>query len=136
LTETKTIIGAIATFGGDFSRWPDRDLARQAMEQALSDREARSALEAARALDRGLTAARSAVDNELRSAAARVLQSALASVAPKPFGRWRWAAAVAVLATAAGLGSIADIRLAADQAPAQVVVVDPLIFGPLAGDDL
>lgn len=136
MTETKTITRAIETFGGDFSRWPDRELARQAMERALSDRDIRSALDGARALDRGLDGVRTTLDNELGSAAQRVFQAALASVAPKPFGRWRWAAAAAVMVTAAGLGSVADIGLVHDDAPAQVVVVDPLVFGPLAGDDL
>jgi hypothetical protein len=136
MTETKTITDAIGTFGGDFSRWPDRDLARRAMEECLSDRDARATLDEARALDRGLAAARTALDGELADAAARVLQATLASVAPSPFGRWRWAAAVAILVTAAGLGSIADIGLARSEAPTQVVVVDPLIFGLIAGDDL
>jgi hypothetical protein len=136
MTETKTITEAIGTFGGDFSRWPDRNLVRQAMEKSLSDRHARAALDEARALDRGLAAARSALDGELAGATARILQSTLASVAPSPFGHWRWAAAVAVLVTAAGLGSIADIGLANSEAPTQIVIVDPLVFGPLAGDDL
>jgi hypothetical protein len=135
MTETKTITKAIGTFGGDFSRWPDRDLARRAMEESLSDRDARAALDEARALDRGLASARLALDGEFAGAAARVVQATLASVAPPPFGRWRWAAAVAILVTAAGLGSIADIGLAGSEAPTQVVVVDPLIFGPIAGDD-
>jgi hypothetical protein len=136
MTETKTIIEAIATFGGDFSRWPDRDLATEAMEKSLSDRDARAALDEARALDQGLAAARSTLDSEVSGATARVLSATLAAVAPSPFGRWRWAAAVAVLVVAASLGSIADIGLAGSEAATQVVVVDPLVFGPLAGDDL
>jgi hypothetical protein len=136
MTETKTITRAIGTFGGDFSRWPDRELARQAMEESLSDRDARASLDEARALDRGLAAARAAFDGELADGAARVLQATLAAVVPSPFGRWRWIAAVAILVTAAGLGSIADIGLAGSEATTQVVVVDPLIFGPIAGDDL
>jgi hypothetical protein len=134
MIETKTIMRAIGTFGGDFSRWPDSGLARQAMEKSLSDHAARAALDDARALDRGLAAARTALDGELADGAARILQVTLASVAPSPFGHWRWAAAVAILVTAAGLGSIADIGLAGSEAATQVVV-DPLVFGPIAGDD-
>jgi hypothetical protein len=135
MTETRTIVRAIETFGGDFSRWPDRDLARQAMERALSDRETRAALDDARALDRGLAAARSGLDGELAGAAARTVQAALAVISPAPFGRWRWAAAAAVVVVAAGLGSVTDLGLAGNEATTQVVVVDPLVFGPLAGDD-
>jgi hypothetical protein len=135
MTETKTIIQAIGTFGGDFSRWPDRDLAKAAMARSLSDRDIRVALDDARALDRGLAGARSAIDRDFGVAAGRIVEATLAAVTPSPFERWRWVAAVAVLVTAASLGSIADLGLAGSQAPTQVVVVDPLIFGPLAGDD-
>jgi hypothetical protein len=135
MTGTKTIIEAIGTFGGDFSRWADRDLAKAAMAKSLADRDVRLALDDARALDRGLAAARSTMDRDLGGAAARILDATLAAVAPSPLGRWRWAAAVAVLVTAASLGSFADLGLAKSEAPTQVVLVDPLVFGPLASDD-
>lgn len=130
--------GALETFGGDLARWPDRDLAKHAMEQALSDRQLRAELDAARALDRGLAALRHGLDDEIArsGAATKILQGVLAVAAPNPFGRWRWAAAVAVLVTAAGLGSVADIGFANNDAPLQVVVVDPLVFGPMTDDDL
>jgi hypothetical protein len=136
--QVKTIAAALETFGGDFVRWPDRDLAKRTMEQALSDRHVRAGLDAARSLDRGLAALRNDLDDEIArsGAAARILQATLAATAPSPFGRWRWAAAIAVLVTAAGLGSVADIGLANSDSPMQVVLVDPLVFGPMSGDDL
>ncbi len=135
MTETKAISRAIEAFGGDFARWPDRTLARDAMRGALADRDIRAALDAALALDRGLDDARGALDAELAGATQRVLQATLAGI-PRPFGRWRWAAAVAAVVTAAGLGSVVGLGFAGNDAPMQMVVVDPLVFGPLEGDDL
>ncbi len=133
------ILEGIDRHGGDLRRWPDRELAKQAGEAALADRDIRASLDAARALDQGLAAARASLDEEIRASgvADRILAATSAAIAPRPFGGWRWVAAVAVIVSAAGLGSIADLRLGAlgSEAPVNVVVLDPLVFGPIANDD-
>jgi hypothetical protein len=133
------ILEGIDRHGGDLRRWPDRELAKQAGEAALADRDLRASLDAARNLDRGLAAARQSLDDEIldSGAADRIAAATSAAVTQRPFGGWRWVAAVAVIVSAAGLGSIADLRLGAlgIEAPVNVVVLDPLVFGPIANDD-
>lgn len=133
------ILEGIDRHGGDLRRWPDRVLAKQVGAAALADRDLRASLDAARVLDRGLAAARQSLDEEIlvSGAADRVAEATSAALAPRPFGGWRWAAAVAVIVSAAGLGSIADLRLGAlgSEAPLNVVVLDPLVFGPIANED-
>jgi hypothetical protein len=133
------IVEGFDRHGGDLGRWPDHALAQQAKAAVLADRDLRTAFDAARNLDRGLVAAREAVDREVvaSGAADRVLTAAFAAIRPQPFGSWRWVAAVAVIVCAAGLGSIADFRIGAldDEAPVNVVVLDPLVFGPITADD-
>jgi hypothetical protein len=133
------ILEGIDRHGGDLRRWPDRVLAKQAGAAALADRHLRASLDAARALDRGLAAARESLDEEIRvsGAADRVAAATSAAIAPRPFGGWRWVAAVAVIVSAAGLGSVADLQLGAlgGEASVEVVVLDPLVFGPIANDD-
>lgn len=136
---TAAILEGIDRHGGDLRRWPDRELAKQAGEAALADRDLRASLDAARNLDRGLAAARQSLDDEIldSGAADRIAAATSAAVTQRPFGGWRWVAAVAVIVSAAGLGSIADLRLGAlgIEAPVNVVVLDPLVFGPIANDD-
>jgi hypothetical protein len=133
------ILEGIDRNGGDLRRWPDRVLAKQAGEAALADRDIRASLDTARALDHGLAAVRESLDEEIlvSGAADRIAAATSAALAPRPFGGWRWVAAVAVIVSAAGLGSIADLRLGAlgSEAPVNVVVLDPLVFGPIANDD-
>jgi hypothetical protein len=133
------ILEGIDRHGGDLRRWPDRVLAKQAGAAALADRDLRASLDAARALDHGLAAARVSLDEEIRvsGAADRIAAAASAATMPRPFGGWRWVAAVAVIVSAAGLGSIADLQFGAlgGEAPVNVVVLDPLVFGPIANDD-
>jgi hypothetical protein len=125
--------------GGDLSRWPDRALAKEAGMAALADRDLRASLDDARALDRGLASVREAYDAEITTSGAidRVMAGVLAGTKPRPFGRLRWAAAIAVIVCAAGLGSMADFRIAdpGDEALVNVVVLDPLVFGPMTSDD-
>jgi hypothetical protein len=134
-----SVLDGIDRHGGDFSRWPDQTLARQAKAAVLADRDLRAALDDARTLDRGLAEARAALDAEIfaSGSADRVLAATRAAIGPRPFGGWRWAAAVAVIVCAAGLGSIADFRIGArgNEAPINVVVLDPLVFGPITIDD-
>jgi hypothetical protein len=132
------ILDGLDRYGGELSRWPDRGLAKEAAAAALADRDLRAALDGARTMDRGVAAARGALDEEIVASGAvtRVLAATQAAVAPRPLGSWRWVAAVAVIVCAAGLGSIADFRIAPLDGGAEVdvVLLDPLVFGPITND--
>jgi len=88
-----------------------------------------------RALERGLASAREALDRDIAtsSAATRVANVVRARVALQPVRRSAWFAIAAALLVAAGLGSVADLAILAPQEGIpqdQVVVLDPLVFGP------
>jgi hypothetical protein len=90
-----------------------------------------------RMLDAGLTRAALALDRQIADSgsADRVVRKVMARVAGEPV-RIAWFAIAAALLLAAGLGSAADFALVGARSdPAQqVVVLDPLVFGP-AGID-
>ena len=131
-----TIREAIDRYGSDFSTWPDRRLAGEAREAILANRALRAWYDDAVALERGLTAARVATDVETAAsgALARVEQAVSKRLLPsRPQRSRRWVAVAAGLVIAAGLGSAYDlVTSTAVQAgrPINVVVLDPLVFGP------
>ena len=90
-----------------------------------------------RSLEAGLARAALALDREIAASgsADRVARKVMARVGYAP-ARIAWFAIAAALLLAAGLGSIADLTLvgARSDPGQQVVVLDPLVFGP-AGID-
>jgi hypothetical protein len=89
-------------------------------------------------LDRGLAGAAEALDRDIAASGAlgRVTERVMARVARRPARRAIWFAIAAALIVAAGLGSLADLvfvgaRIGSGQ---EVVVMDPLGFGPAATD--
>jgi hypothetical protein len=127
---------AIDRHGSDFNAWPDRRLAGEAREAILANRALRAWYDDAVTLERGLTAARVAADFETAAsgALARVEQGLSRRLLPsRPQRSRRWIAIAAGLVIAAGLGSAYDLAtFAVAQAgrPINVVVLDPLVFGP------
>jgi hypothetical protein len=89
-------------------------------------------------LDRALAAAAAETDRDIAAsgAATRVSAGVLARIA-RPVRRIPWFAIAAALVLAAGLGSIADLTLvapAADDPGQNVVLLDPMVFGPTEVD--
>jgi hypothetical protein len=124
---------AIDRHGGDLSRWPDGSLADAVHAALLSDRPLRRYRDEAVAVERRLGAVRLVLDEEiLRSGAAE--RTARAVLARLPARRWRpsWVAVAAALVIAAGLGSVFDLSFLTPvtDTPMEVVVLDPLVFGP------
>jgi hypothetical protein len=86
-------------------------------------------------LDAGLARAARSMDADIAEAgsAARVVRNVLAGVSAHPVRRGAWLAIAAALVAAAGLGSLADMALLNTPASLdnqEVVVLDPLVFGP------
>src|SRR5579862_8040006 len=136
MSKETAIREAIDRHGSDFNAWPDRRLAGEAREAILANRALRAWYDDAVTLERGLAAARVAADVDIAAsgALARVelgLSNRLLASRPQ---RWRrWIAIAAGLVIAAGLGSAYDLATStAAQAgrPVNVVVLDPLVFGP------
>ena len=131
-----TIREAIDRYGSDFSTWPDRRLAGEAREAILANRALRAWYDDAVTLERGLTAARAAADVEIAASGAltRVEQGVSKRLLPSRTARsHRWIAIAAGLVIAAGLGSAYDLATstaAQTGRPINVVVLDPLVFGP------
>ena len=126
---------AIDRYGSDFNTWPDRRLAGEAREAMLANRALRAWYDDAITLERGLAAARAAADAEIAASGAiarieRGLAQRLLPVRPRRSNRW--IAVAAGLVIAAGLGSAYDLATSAniDGRPINVVVLDPLVFGP------
>jgi len=129
---------AIDRYGADLSDWPDRALARAARVAALADGEVRAWLDESRALTAALATAAVALDRDIEKSGAvgRVADAVLAKIADNPQPRVRWVAVAATLLLAAGLGGAVQFTLetSVGQAGVDVVVLDPLVFGP-AGID-
>ena len=127
------LVAAIDRHGANLAGWRDGRLAQEVREAALADRRLRAYLDGAAALDDGLRAARDAIDAEIDSSGAvdRVSAAVLARL-PRRRHRARWIAAAAAIILAAGLGSVVDLKLVGpnEQARVDVVVLDPLVFGP------
>lgn len=89
-------------------------------------------------LDSGLARAAQALDSEIAASGAvdRVTRRVMARVAQQPARRAIWFAIAAALIVAAGLGSLADLAFVGGRTGAgqEVVVMDPLVFGPAVVD--
>jgi hypothetical protein len=125
---------AIDRYGPDFNVWPDRGLAGEARQAILADRALRAWYDDAAILVRGLQAARAAADAEIAASGAIArIESGLARRLPRRSASRRWIAVAAALVVAAGLGSAYDLAIggiASGGQPLNVVVLDPLVFGP------
>lgn len=125
---------ALDRLGTDLSAWPDPGLAGAARRMALSDRAFRARLDTAMAIDAGLARVRDALDAEIAAtgAVARVEAGALAAASPRVANGRRWAMVGAAAIAAAVLGAIVDVTLLAPLGSQSfdVVVLDPLVFGP------
>jgi hypothetical protein len=127
-------IAAIDANGADLSRWPDGALATRVRKAVLADRALRAHLDAAALLERRLADARDRLDADIRASGAldRVGAAVLAR-RPQQAPRSGWMAIAAAIVIAAGIGGVVDGGVAADasQQGVEVVVLDPLVFGPL-----
>lgn len=86
------------------------------------------------ALDIGLSRAAAEIDREIEDIGAveRVVGRVMARTVARPVRRVAWFAIAAALLLAAGLGSLADLAFQPSATPSrqEVVVLEPLIFGP------
>lgn len=133
MNRNSAIREAIDRYGPDFNAWPDRRLAGEARQAILADRALRAWYDDAAILDRGLAAARAAVDGEIAaSGAVARIENGLARRLSGQRASRHWIAVAAALVLAAGLGSAYDLAIAggASGQPLNVVVLDPLVFGP------
>jgi hypothetical protein len=124
---------AIDRYGPDFNAWPDRGLASEARQAILADRALRAWYDDAAVLERGLQAARAAADAEIAASGAIArIETGLARRLPRQSASRRWLAVAAALVVAAGLGSAYDLAMGVNASgqPVNVVVLDPLVFGP------
>jgi hypothetical protein len=87
-----------------------------------------------RRLEAGIRSAREAIDRDIIASGAigRVQQAVLLSVSRDRERRLPWVAIAAGLVVAACLGGLVDLAVlgSRDAAPVDVVIVDPLVFGP------
>lgn len=124
---------ALDRYGADLASWPDPSLANEARRRALADRDFRARIDAAASLAMGLAAVRDQIDAEIAAAGAagRVQAAVLAALPPRRHTR-RWALVAAAVLVAAALGALADVTIfaPAGSRPIEVVILDPLAFGP------
>ena len=124
--------------GPDFDAWRDRALAAEARRAILADRALRAWYDDAVALANGLASARAAADAEVAvsGAIARIETAVMRGLPRRSARRVRWVEVAAALVVAAGLGSAYDLvsSAATPDAPVNVVVLDPLVFGPAEVD--
>ena len=127
---------AVEVYGTNFSRWPDQRMVGVAREALLADRDFRARWEAAASLERALAAARdiAAADVVASGGPDRILRALMAdTVRPRRWTPRSWVAVAATLVVAAGLGSVLDVTvLNGNDASYEMVLVDPLVFGPAA----
>jgi len=136
---TAAIVAAIDRHGSDLAAWPDRDVARAARIGALNDADVRAWLDDARRLETGLDRARAAIDAEIAgSGGPERIAGAVLAAAARPAGllRPRWVAIAATLVIAAGLGAVYEFITNGppDGQSFDMVVLDPLVFGPTGLD--
>jgi hypothetical protein len=127
------LIEAIDRYGADLAAWSDQSLAGEARRAALSDRTSRARLDSAVALDAGLVALRCAIDAEIvQSRAADRVQAVVLAALPRRRNARRWALVAAAVVVAAAFGALADLTILAPAGsePMEVVILDPLVFGP------
>lgn len=138
MSETNPVLAALDRYGGAIGSWPDAALADQARRAALADPAIRAELDLARALDAGLADVRSALDDEIAASGAveRVHRNVVSRTVAPPPARLRWMAVAAALVIAAGLGSIVELGRLSSAGGRQVemVLLDPLVFGPTEAD--
>ena len=131
--DQRELLEAIDRYGSDLATWPDQSLANDARRTALADRAFRARLDAAASFDAGLGSVRDAMDAEIAAsgAALRVREAVLGAVPRRSYAR-RWALVAAAVVVAAGLGALADVTILAPAGsqPMEVVILDPLVFGP------
>lgn len=124
---------AIDRHGADLASWPDQLLANSVRRAALADRAFRARLESAAALGAALASLRAAMAAEIAAAGApaRVAAAVLTSLPPRRNVR-RWALLAAAVVVAAALGALIDVTFLASTGsePMEVVILDPLVFGP------
>ncbi len=137
MTNRADLCGMIDRHGANLAAWPDQSRANEVRAAILADRALRAYLEDAITLDDGLRAARDAMDAEIEESgvAERVSEAVLARLTPRsePRRPMRWIAVAAAILVSAGLGSAVDLKLTAtadSQSTQDVVVLDPLVFGP------
>ncbi len=131
--DERQLLEAIDRYGSDLAAWPDQALANDARHAGLADRAFRARLDAAASLDAGLAFVRNAMDAEIAASGAplRVREAVLGAVPRRSYAR-RWALVAAAVVVAAGLGALADVTILAPAGsqPMEVVILDPLVFGP------
>jgi hypothetical protein len=127
--------------GADFDAWPDAAEAASARRIVLGDRQARAALEEAKALDALMQARadRLAADVSQGGLVERVAGAVLAALPSRPqraVETRRWIAGLAAsFVVAAFLGGAADRLLMHEPADAlELVAVDTLLYGPMEID--
>jgi hypothetical protein len=133
MTRDSELQAAIDRFGADLASWPDQALANEVRAAVLADRGLRAGLDEAAALAADLALARDAIDADIAAsgAASRISAAVLGAVSRRGSAR-RWVAVAAALVVAAGLGSLVDLSFVApaDEGRVDVVILDPLVFGP------
>ncbi len=136
---TAAIVAAIDRDGADLAIWPERDVAKAARTAALDDPDVRAWLDDARRLEAGLARARADIDDEIaRCGAPERVADAVLAAAARPVARFRprWVAIAATLVIAAGLGAVYELATSGTPGNRSVdmVVLDPLVFGPTGLD--
>ncbi|MCB1499293.1 MAG: hypothetical protein KDK07_05810 [Bauldia sp.] len=127
------IADALDRHGADLAAWPEPALAAKAREAALADRSFRARLERQADLEAGLAALRDMTDGEIAgSGAVARVERAVLGATPRWLDARRWALIAAALVVAAALGALADLTILAPagEPSFEVVVLDPLVFGP------
>ena len=85
-------------------------------------------------LGRALKAAATELDRDIAAsgAAGRVSAAVLARIVTRPIRRIPWFAVAAALILAAGLGSVTELAMiqGAEEQAQNVVLLDPMVFGP------
>jgi hypothetical protein len=129
----RELVEAIDRYGSDLAAWSDQSLANEVRRAALADRGFRVRLDSLAALDAGLVALRGAFDAEIvASRAAERVQAAIVASLPRRIDARRWSMVAAAVVVAAALGALADVTVLAPAGsePIEVVILDPLVFGP------
>ena len=129
----RELLEAIDRYGSDLAAWSDQGFANEVRRAALADRGFRARLDSAVALDVGLVALRGAMDAEIvASRAADRVQAVIVASLPRRINALRWRLVAASVVVAAALGALADVTILAPAGsePMEVVILDPLVFGP------
>jgi hypothetical protein len=131
--DQRELLDAIDRYGSDLASWPDPALANGVRHAALADRAFRARLDAAASLDAGLASVRDTMDAEIAaSGAALRVRAGVPGAVPRRIDARRWRLVAAAVVVAAGLGALADVTILAPAGsqPMEVVILDPLVFGP------